>query len=318
MDNKTQAMDVDLVYLWVNGNDPQWRAKRNKVIGKTEEGSAVNCEGRYADNDELKYSLRAVEMYAPWIRKVFIVTDNQIPTWLDTAYPKVQIVDHTEILPPQSLPSFNSTVIEHFLYRIPGLAEHFLFANDDMFINRPVTASDFFGSDGLPIVRFKRSPFRKLILFFKDKVLSKPLSNYNRIVENAALLVKKRFGVYFSSKTHHNIDAYLKSDYQHTCEDIFSKELEPTLINHIRSDNDVQRNLYSYVAIVKKRAHRQYVNRRTSFMLRIHKEQRYRDLEKINPFFFCMNDSQYANDTDRKRVSDYLEKRFPEKSRFEK
>ncbi|MDE7072654.1 MAG: Stealth CR1 domain-containing protein, partial [Bacteroidales bacterium] len=105
MDNTTKSTDIDLVYLWVNGNDPKWRAKRNAVIGKTEEGSAVNCEGRYADNDELKYSLRAVEMYAPWVRKIFIVTDNQRPEWLDTSHPKIQIVDHTEILPPQSLPS---------------------------------------------------------------------------------------------------------------------------------------------------------------------------------------------------------------------
>ncbi len=66
-----KAMEVDLVYLWVNGNDPQWRAKRNATIGRTEDGSAVNCEGRYADNDELKFSLRAVEMYAPLDPKDF-------------------------------------------------------------------------------------------------------------------------------------------------------------------------------------------------------------------------------------------------------
>ena len=83
-------MDIDLVYLWVNGNDPQWQAKRNALIGKTEEKSSANCEGRYANNDELKYSLRSIELYAPWIRKIFIVTDNQIPEWLDTSNPKVK------------------------------------------------------------------------------------------------------------------------------------------------------------------------------------------------------------------------------------
>ena len=64
--------DIDLVYLWVDGSDPKWQAKRNAFIGETVEGSSTNCKGRYANNDELKYSLRSVEMYAPWIRKIFI------------------------------------------------------------------------------------------------------------------------------------------------------------------------------------------------------------------------------------------------------
>ena len=70
MISKDEEVPIDLVYLWVNGNDPVWREKRNRVIGKTEEMSAVNCEGRYADNDELKYSLRSAALYAPWIRRL--------------------------------------------------------------------------------------------------------------------------------------------------------------------------------------------------------------------------------------------------------
>ena len=108
-------MEIDLVYLWVNGSDPVWQEKRNNFIGKTEETSSTTCEGRYADNDELKYSLRSVDMYAPWIRKIFIITDNQIPKWLDTSNPKIKIVDHKEIMPSPSLPCFNSSVIEHFI-----------------------------------------------------------------------------------------------------------------------------------------------------------------------------------------------------------
>ena len=65
--------DIDLVYLWVDGSDPAWRAKRNAFLGKAQDNSPENCKGRTADNDELKYSLRSVEMYAPWIRKIFIV-----------------------------------------------------------------------------------------------------------------------------------------------------------------------------------------------------------------------------------------------------
>ncbi len=104
-------MDIDLVYLWVNGNDPVWKAKHDAFTGTKPHNEAVDGKGRYVSHDELKYSLRSAEMYAPWIRRIFIVTDNQVPEWLNTANPKVQIVDHTEILPPEALPCFNSVVI---------------------------------------------------------------------------------------------------------------------------------------------------------------------------------------------------------------
>lgn len=95
-------MDIDLVYLWVNGNDPKWQAKRDACIGRPTERQE-NCKGRYADSGELKYSLRSIEMYAPWIRKIFIVTDDQEPEWLNTENPKIQVVDHKEIMPAESL-----------------------------------------------------------------------------------------------------------------------------------------------------------------------------------------------------------------------
>lgn len=310
-------MDIDLVYLWVDGNDAVWQAKRNACIGRPEENSAVNCEGRYANNDELKYSLRSIEKYAPWIRHIFIVTDNQVPVWLDTANPKIRIIDHTEIVPRECLPCFNSSLLEHFLYKIPGLSEYFLYANDDMFVNKPVTQTTFFAEDGLPLIRLNRRPFRKLALLFKEKILGKQLSNYNRIIQNAAKLVERRFGIYYSGKAHHNIDSYLKSHYRHT-EQMFDNEIRLTYSNHVRSANDIQRSLFSYVALAERQAHLCYVTQKTSFRLHIDNEGNYRKLERYNPLLFCMNDSEYATDSDRIRAKAFLEKRFSEKSQFEK
>ena len=85
-------MKIDFVITWVDGNDPKWQAKRNRFIGNIVENSSVNCKGRYSNNDELKYSLRSIELYIPWIRNIFIVTDNQIPEWLDTSNPKIRII----------------------------------------------------------------------------------------------------------------------------------------------------------------------------------------------------------------------------------
>lgn len=305
-------IDIDLVYLWVDGSDPKWIAKRNACIGESAEIDK-NCKGRYADSGELKYSLRSVEKYAPWIRKIFIVTDNQIPKWLDVSNPKIRIVDHAEILPVECLPCFNSTIIEHHLHRIPGLSEYFLYANDDMLINRPVSPETFFAEDLLPKIRFNRRPFRRLTLFFKKK----PWSNYVQKIHNAALLVKQKYGTYYNGKTHHNIDAYRKSDYQHARQ-VFDKEISATLCNHMRSSNDIQRNMYSYVALAEKRAHLCYVNQHTSFRFHIDNRKLYKKFEKYNPMLFCMNDSQYANDEDRQCSIAFLNRLFPDKSQFEK
>ena len=309
------SMDIDLVYLWVDGNDPKWMAKRNACIG-TPTDAPENCKGRYQDNDELKYSLRSVELYAPWIRKIFIVTDDQVPAWLDTANPKIQMVDHTEILPPECLPCFNSSVIEHFLYRIPGLSEHFLYANDDMYINRQVRPDDFFGQDGLPIIRLDRRYFRKPYIFYKAKILGKRLENYPLTIHTSAQLVEKKYGVYYNSRAHHNIDAYLKSTYRHAHE-VFEKEINATLCNHMRAENDIQRILYSYVALAEKRAHKCYVSPEESLRLRIDKVHLYEKFDEYDPLFFCLNDTQLATDDHRRRAQAFISQRFPVKSKFE-
>lgn len=309
-------IDIDLVYLWVDGSDPRWIKRRNAYIGKPTT-QQQNCKGRYADNGELKYSLRSVEKYAPWIRKIFIVTDQQVPSWLNTSNPRIQIVDHSEILPPEALPCFNSVVIEHHLHLIPGLAEHFLYANDDMFVNRPTTPGTFFGKDMLPIIRMNYRYFRKYYVQFKLHVpWGKKMNTYARTIHNAALLVEKQFGIYYPGRTHHNIDAYLKSSYKEARQ-LFETEINATLCNHMRSDNDIQRNLYAYVALATRCGHLQYVNRHTSIRCGIHKRERYLRIEKYNPILFCMNDSEYSDDDDREYSISFLEKRFPNKSQFE-
>lgn len=310
-------MDIDLVYLWVDGNDPIWQEKRNKYIGKPIEGSSTNCKGRYTDNNELMYSLRSVEKYASWIHRIFIVTDNQTPRWLDTSNPKIRIVDLKDIMPAEILPCFNSSVIEHHWFNIPELSEHFIYANDDMLLNREVTPETFFAKDGLPIVRFRWRIFKRLSIWIKTKLLGKQLTNYKQNIHNAALLVKRKYRVYYESRNHHNIDAYLKSDYQHARE-VFKNEIDATLKNRKRSSNDIQRVIYSYVPLAEGRAHRIYVTEKSSFYLNIHDRRLYDKFYKYNPTFLCMNDSQAANDDDRHYAKEFLARLFPEKSEFEK
>lgn len=315
--HKKMAKDfeIDLVYLWVDGNDPKWIAKHNAITGNKDKDG--NCKGRFADNDELKYSLRSVEKYAPWIHQIYIVTDDQIPSWLDTSNPKIKIIDHKEIIPEEGLPCFNSRIIEHYLYKIPGLADRFIYANDDMLINREVTPSTFFTEEGFPIVRFNKSLFPEFSFWFNEKILRRPLSTYKQAILNSLRMAREKFGYFRLRKGHHNIDAYLKEDYKETAE-IFNKEISATLKNHLRNGDDIQRGIYSFVPLKKKRAKSETVDRKTSFMLRIHHHRLYEKLEKYNPIFFCVNDSQYANDDDRRIAREFLERKYPEKSKFEK
>ncbi len=151
MHNDTCA---DIVYLWVNGNDPVWRAKRHQAAQKlcTSSRSAMalysNVEGRFRDNDELRYSLRALEQFYPEHGHVYVVTDGQTPAWLKPSS-RLTLVDHRELIPAQSLPTFDSGNIESYIHRIPGLSERYFYFNDDVFFGAPVKLSDWFWRGGV-------------------------------------------------------------------------------------------------------------------------------------------------------------------------
>ncbi|MFF4490369.1 stealth conserved region 3 domain-containing protein [Streptomyces sp. NPDC001544] len=142
---------VDAVYTWVNGADVDWLERKNAVLadlGMATQDAATSA-ARFRDRDELRYSLRSIDMYAPWIRNIYLVTDGQVPHWLDESHPRVRVVDHTEIFGDRgALPTYNSHAIESQLHHIEGLAEHFLYFNDDVFLGRTVTPGMFFLGNG--------------------------------------------------------------------------------------------------------------------------------------------------------------------------
>ncbi|MFF8954318.1 stealth family protein [Streptomyces sp. NPDC014894] len=147
---------VDAVYTWVDGQDPAWLRRRQEAQGQPYHEEAANT-ARFASRDELRYSLRSLRQNAPWIRRVFLVTDDQTPSWLDPSAEGITLVSHRDIFTdPSVLPTFNSHAIESQLHHIEGLSEHFLYFNDDMFLGRPVTPQDFFHANGL--TKFFPSP----------------------------------------------------------------------------------------------------------------------------------------------------------------
>lgn len=151
MYERVHNQEIDFVIAWVDGNDPEWRKEKQKYLAEflSEEALIDQGDYRYRDWDILHYWFRAVEKYAPWVRKIHFVTCGQIPDWLNTSHPKLNIVNHSDYLPEEYLPTFNSHTIELNMHRIEGLAEQFVYFNDDMFITREVKPEDFF-VNGIP------------------------------------------------------------------------------------------------------------------------------------------------------------------------
>jgi hypothetical protein len=144
---------VDLVYTWVDGADPAWRKKMlaaKRALGAGEVEETAIADSRFVSRDELKYSLRSVEYYASWVNHIYIVTDDQIPEWLDLDNPRITVIDHREIFSDSSvLPVFNSHAIESQLHHIPGLRDKYVYLNDDIFFLRPTDPELFFTGAGL-------------------------------------------------------------------------------------------------------------------------------------------------------------------------
>jgi|SRR5690554_129082 len=312
-----KGQEVDLIYLWVDGEDPVWQEKKSRYTNMVYDNSEAHNKGRYADNDELKYALRSAHKHVPWIRKIFIVTDNQQPAWLDTNHPKIKVVDHQEIFPEGVLPCYNSSVIEYFLYKIPGLAERFLYSNDDMFFNADLPPAFFFSEDdGFPIVRMKRNYLGKGFYPLK-KLTKKGLGQYAQMIGDGAAMVEKMFGPYYSGIPHHNIDTYLKSDYKIAVEEIFREQVLASQLNRTRTRGDLHRSAFSFYALSQGRAHLEYVRRQTSSRILLNRHNFRAYLNKYNPKMFCLNDSQRINDSHRMLIGDLLQNQFPEKSPFE-
>lgn len=138
-------MDVDFVVLWVDGNDPEWLAEKRKYQNGVVDDS--NAPNRFRDWGLMPYWFRAVEKFTPWVRRIHFVTCGHIPEWLNLDNPKLNHVKHSDYIPKEYLPTFNANTIEMNIHRIPGLAEHFVFFNDDMFITREMEEQDFFRND---------------------------------------------------------------------------------------------------------------------------------------------------------------------------
>ena len=162
MSTSTHPFSIDAVISWVDGRDPAHQAKRRAHQGEANKRfKEASSDTRFFPSGEVYYNIASLFTHAPYLRKVWIVTDNQRPPHLEHCLAvlgvepdRVSIVDHRQIYAgyEEALPTFNSMALECLLWRIPGLADHFIYLNDDFLLLQPAGPFSFFDLDGRAVL----------------------------------------------------------------------------------------------------------------------------------------------------------------------
>jgi hypothetical protein len=186
---------VDIVYTWVAQEDSERDAF--KAIEGIVKNDGNSTENRFNNNEELKYSLRSIDMYCPWVNKIYIVVkDGQSPEFVDFSNPKICLVKHSQIIPEEYLPTFNSNTIELHIHNIPGLSDHYVYFNDDLMVNQPLQKNDLF-IGGIPVINFKQN--------YLDNIRNIPELPYDHylLLRYNLDIAKDLFGVKYPVAQHH-------------------------------------------------------------------------------------------------------------------
>ena len=294
---------LDVVYTWVDGTWPDYTETRQHFTTKKE---PLNPE-HYRDTHQLlRYSLRSLEQFCPWIRNiVFLTMRPQVPVWLRRDHPKVRVVHHDEIMDPAILPTFNCNTIESHLHLIPGLGPQFMYLNDDFLFGRATSVSDFFASDGRIKVfgSLVGEHLSQCIFDGKNRII--PLG----FIEHAPILIDREL----------------------MAEAISSRpgEIASTRQKRFRTDDQVRTDfLYRYHLIARRRD--SAVVEPFWRLLRYHRfhkimnrpdveKRAFARLRKLQPKFYCLNDDQgdAPNPEVNGIVHDFLQELYPQPSSFE-
>lgn len=330
-------MDIDFVITWVDMNDPQWQAQFARYSQQKQETKNGVSKARFRDYGFFRYWWRGVEEFAPWVRKIHLVTSGQKPEWLNTDNPKIHLVDHKDFIPAEFLPTYNSVVIERYMHKIPGLSDHFVYFNDDFYLTNKVEPERFF-RNGLPcdIAVFDYNPswsqwytriknnIRLINRHFdKREVMARDHDkwfhpSYGLKARWNYLL--KFYPKFITLRTPHNAQPYLKR----TFEEVWSaagRELTETSVNRFRALNDYTPELFRAWQICRGcfEPYNTYCDTKM-FPLMIRSGQAVKAIRRQTYTLICLNDNVHIRHYD--RVMGELDHAFqeilPRKSSFEK
>ena len=165
---------IDVVIAWVDGSDNFLIKKRKNYLKSNLNEIPPGAQStRFSSLNEINYCLISILKFASFVRKIFIVTDEQIPSINEIVkkyFPKrisdIEIIDHKHIFRDYEdfLPTFNSICISNMLWRIEGLSDHFVYFNDDVFLTREISPEVWF-KKARPVLRVNWvfPPFERLI-----------------------------------------------------------------------------------------------------------------------------------------------------------
>lgn len=312
---------IDIVLPWVDGNDPGLKAERLSYMNGGDEALHEDIAGnsRYTSLGEIRYCIASINIFAPFIRKIFIVTDRQDPQldgYLAGMFPEgyipMEIVDHKVIFRgyEEYLPVFNSRAIETMIWRIPGLSEHFILMNDDFLFKGKASESDFFREDKtVCYADWFSTAWAKLLRQVKPRRNGHRNVGFKDSMLNATALIGDRP---FFLCLGHTPRALRKSFY----EDFFSRN-EAALIQNISQKfrHESQFNSQELFYMSEYRAGRciPVPIRRKAFYLKPKKNMSYieRKLRRFRKdtrrIFCCLNALTLASEDGQKMVLDWAE-----------
>ena len=203
MTQSKQNDSIDAVITWVDGNDEGHREKRCRYSDaySYNEKAAIAAgrnDTRFLDNGELYFCLRSIRRFAPWVRRIFLVTDKQCPEFLSATLQEeigVEIVDHKIIFDGfyDLLPTFNSRAIETMLWRIPTLSDRFIYLNDDFVFLKEFSSSEFFTSNNVVLRgEWKRTLLPTSLEGFIERVITLIMKRLLRVNRTQHLLAQKK------------------------------------------------------------------------------------------------------------------------------
>lgn len=333
---------IDFVVTWLDPLDAEWQKSLAAYRPQTK-GDA--SEARFRDMNIFRYWFRAVELYAPWVRKVFLITNGKFPDWINREHPKLVLVRHEDYMPKELLPTFNSCAIELHMHKIKGLSEHFVYFNDDIILNAPVVP-DYFFKDGLPCDNNKETYLNVPIYTEKDRfgiylsmmanigIINRHFRRWDTVRQSpkrwfglhlgakglimSLLLARQRFFIGFSN--YHLEQAYLKSVF----DEIWEKEPDFMQESCSRFREEVTANpyIFRYWQLVTNRFHPMKKNGHFFFLTERatidHIEQVIAG-SRCNSI--CLNDTALCSDDDYEYIKDRLQQifqnKYPRPSTFE-
>lgn len=314
---------IDAVIAWVDGEDPVHKSKR-RDFGKLEQlnNDEVGGDIRFTSIGEIRFCVASLLRFAPFLRKIFIVTDSQNPEldgFLDRHFPdrrtQIVVVDHMDIYSgyESCLPVFNSLSIETMLWRIPDLSEHYIYLNDDFLVVSPVTEDSFF-FEGKAICYAEpfSIPFARLLRLLKPRRNGHKIFGFKDSMLNAADVLGEKWSFPYIGHIPLAMKKSLQEKFYNEHEELFRRNMSP----RFREPHQFNPQALYYMLGLKDGDCILLPRKGVDLYLKPKQTEGY-VAKKLASFdasktalFCCFNSLDYATPDDQKLVFDWLERRL--------